>query len=281
LKDAYYFSHDSNAKDDPKCVLLIEQLGLEGYGIFWVLIETLRDQPEYKYPLALIPALARRYNTTAEKMKTVVGSYGLFQIENDEFFFSESLDRRMEKRSAFRESQREKALKRWNNAGALPEQSQGIADHMPVKERKGKEKKVKDKESIEKAPVSPATESLYEQVRDSFIINCPSLPKPNTSAKWTDGRKKAVRDKKISVEEFTEVFKRIEQSDFLTGRKGGKDGPWHGCSFDWILKPANWQKINEGNYDNHPDGKPPASSQLSDDLAAFEQSGVFDQFDRR
>ena len=72
-KDAYYFPHDSNAKDDPKCVLLIEQLGLEGYGIFWVLIETLRDQPEYKYPLQLLPALARRYNTTAEKMKTVVG----------------------------------------------------------------------------------------------------------------------------------------------------------------------------------------------------------------
>lgn len=94
-KDAYYFSHDSNAKDDPKCVLLIEQLGLEGYGIFWVLIETLRDQPEYKYPLALISALSRRYNTTAEKMKTVVMQYGLFEIENDEFFYSDSLNRRM------------------------------------------------------------------------------------------------------------------------------------------------------------------------------------------
>lgn len=95
-KDAYYFSHDSNAKDDPKCVLLIEQLGAEGYGIFWILIETLRDQPDYKYPLKLIPAISRRYNTTAEKMKTVVMQYGLFQIENDEFFFSESLNRRME-----------------------------------------------------------------------------------------------------------------------------------------------------------------------------------------
>lgn len=94
-KDAYYFSHDSNAKDDPKCVLLIEQLGLEGYGIFWVLIETLRDQPEYKYPLLLIPALARRFNTTTEKMKAVVYNYSLFQIENDQFFFSQSLLDRM------------------------------------------------------------------------------------------------------------------------------------------------------------------------------------------
>ena len=33
-KDAYYFSHDANAQDDPKCMLLIDQMGLEGYGIF-------------------------------------------------------------------------------------------------------------------------------------------------------------------------------------------------------------------------------------------------------
>ncbi len=95
IKDAYYFPHDSNAKDDPKCVLLIEQLGLEGYGTFWVLVETLREQPDFRYPLKLIPALARRYNTTAEKMKAVVLSFGLFTIENDSFFFSESLDKRM------------------------------------------------------------------------------------------------------------------------------------------------------------------------------------------
>ena len=59
-KDAYYFPHDSNAKDDPKCVLLIEQLGMEGYGIYWMLIETLREQPDYTYPVANILALGRR-----------------------------------------------------------------------------------------------------------------------------------------------------------------------------------------------------------------------------
>ena len=95
-KDAYYFSHDSNSKDDPKCVMLIEQLGLEGYGIFWILVETLRDQPGYKYPLALLPAIARKYNSTTQKVETVVKSYNLFQFTDDEFFFSISLKERME-----------------------------------------------------------------------------------------------------------------------------------------------------------------------------------------
>lgn len=96
MKDAYWFHHDSNAKDDPKCSMLIEQLGLEGYGIYWVLVETLREQTEYKYPLSMIPIIARKYNTTAEKVRVVVGNYGLFTLTEDEFFLSESLCRRME-----------------------------------------------------------------------------------------------------------------------------------------------------------------------------------------
>ena len=95
-KDAYWFSHDSNAKDDPKIMILIEQLGLEGYGIYWVLVETLREQPGYKCPIILIPVLARRYGTSAEKMKAVVLNYDLFVIEDDKFFFSESLINRMQ-----------------------------------------------------------------------------------------------------------------------------------------------------------------------------------------
>lgn len=118
-KDAFYFSHDSNAKDDPKCVLLIEQLGMEGYGIYWMLIEILRDQPDYTYPINLLPALARRYNATPEKVETVVFNYGLFEVENDIIFFSQSLINRMiplqQKREQARlaglESARKKALK--------------------------------------------------------------------------------------------------------------------------------------------------------------------------
>ena len=105
-KDAYYFSHDSNAKDDPKCMLLIDQLGLEGYGIYWVLIEVLRDQPDYAYPLKLVPILARRYNTTAEKMMTVIQKYGLFEFNEDENFFSLSLNKRMERIEGIREQKR-------------------------------------------------------------------------------------------------------------------------------------------------------------------------------
>lgn len=95
-KETCYFSHDANAKDDFKIMLLIEELGLEGYGIFWILIETLREQQNYKYPLKLLSVLARKYNTTLTKLEVVVKNYYLFEIEDDCFFYSRSLNRRME-----------------------------------------------------------------------------------------------------------------------------------------------------------------------------------------
>lgn len=94
--DSCYFSHDANAKDDFKIMLLIEEMGLEGYGIFWVLIETLREQQGYKYPLRLLSVIARKYNTTLAKVEAVVARYQLFVIEDDCFFYSKSLIRRMQ-----------------------------------------------------------------------------------------------------------------------------------------------------------------------------------------
>ncbi|MBM9604106.1 conserved phage C-terminal domain-containing protein [Desulfopila inferna] len=147
MKDAYYFPHDSNAKDDPKIVLLIEQLGLEGYGIYWVLIEILRDQPNYRYPLTLVPSIARRYVTTKEKIETVVINYGLFIIENDEFFLSPSLCRRMEviderRKRLSMAGKRGRAIQLQTPMGH-PQAMSGPPPGSKGKKKKGKERKEK------------------------------------------------------------------------------------------------------------------------------------------
>ncbi len=189
MKEAYYFSHDSNAKDDPKCVLLIEQLGLEGYGIFWVLIETLREQPNYKYPLALLPALARRFNTTVEKMKAVVFNYQLFEITHDEFFYSDSLNRRMEimiEKSQKRITKAKKAAAaRWKktidgnvNANAMLEHSTSNASAMlndanekKVNESKRNEIKVNENKYYDKHDKNDKLNIFTKLLIDNKIIN--------------------------------------------------------------------------------------------------------------
>lgn len=146
-KDAFYFSHDSNAKDDFKCMLLIEELGLEGYGIFWILVETLREQDCFKYPIRLLPSLSRKYNTTLTKMEVVIRNYNLFRIDEENFFFSESLNRRMVLMDKAREQRKlagiasGKARKKNKIERPLNECS---TDDEQIKEKKVKENKQKE-----------------------------------------------------------------------------------------------------------------------------------------
>ncbi len=170
-KDAYYFPHDSNAKDDPKCVLLIEQLGMEGYGIYWMLIEILREQPDYTYPLALLPALARRYNTTCEKVKTVVCAYDLFTIEEDKIFFSDSLNRRMqileEKRIRRSKAGRLGMARRWKENNVIAPLSQCDSDDITSKVNG---RKVCKKDNVERKAIDffpPSLADVVEYIRSN------------------------------------------------------------------------------------------------------------------
>jgi len=109
-KDSYFFRHDSNAKDDPKISFLIEDLGLEGYGAFWVIIELMRDQSNYKLPLKTIPIIARKYNIEKNKLEKVIKNYDLFVIEND-LFYSISFLNRMREIDEIRQRNKENGKK--------------------------------------------------------------------------------------------------------------------------------------------------------------------------
>jgi hypothetical protein len=148
-KDAYYFSHDANAQDDPKCMVLIDQLGMEGYGIFWALVEKLRSEKEYKLPLITVEPFAKRWGTSKEKINAVIKNYSLFTIENDTFFYSERLKNSMEIKS---NSASLNAKKRWdkqlqenNNTIDMRPHSNSNATAMQndaIKVKESKEKKV-------------------------------------------------------------------------------------------------------------------------------------------
>ena len=94
-KQSYYFSHDSNARNDVKIIKLRRQLGLEGYGLYWCLIEMLRDAPENKLPIDAIDDIAFSLNISKEKIETVINLYGLFTVDQYNFF-SQRLIRSME-----------------------------------------------------------------------------------------------------------------------------------------------------------------------------------------
>ena len=69
MKDAYYFPHDSNARNDEKCLYIINKYGLTGYGLYWAFIECMHDQSDGKLTSTLIDGLAVPFNTDITLLK--------------------------------------------------------------------------------------------------------------------------------------------------------------------------------------------------------------------
>ena len=115
MKDAYYFSHDSNARNDQRLMKVRMQYGMEGYGIYFAIIEILRETKDYKIKYSDIDAIAYELKVEQGIVDEIVFSYDLFEWEinpdgqsllagmpnckmtDDDYFYSASLKRRMEK----------------------------------------------------------------------------------------------------------------------------------------------------------------------------------------
>ena len=93
----------------------------------------------------MIPVLAQRLGVSEAKLRTVIGNYGLFAVQGDRVFFSESLSRRMAAIESAAESRKKKGSERRqkqvgkgqkrggkmlkhcsSNAQAMPEQCSSI-----------------------------------------------------------------------------------------------------------------------------------------------------------
>jgi hypothetical protein len=141
MKETFYFSHDYNARQDPKIKKLIMAQGFESYGLFWAIVEDL-----YNNANALptdYDSIAFDLRTSAQRIESIVNDFDLFVVK-DGFFGSASAERRLNERNQRSLKARESALSRWNkserNANALQTQ----CDSNAIKERKGKEIKIKD-----------------------------------------------------------------------------------------------------------------------------------------
>ena len=87
-KEAFYFPHFCNARHDRKIRRLRKELGTEGYGIYFMLLETLREQQDLMYPLDDLDLLAEEFNVSEAKVRVAICNYGLFEIDEEQKFFS-------------------------------------------------------------------------------------------------------------------------------------------------------------------------------------------------
>lgn len=146
-----YFSHDSNARNSDKLIKLRMRHKAAGYGVYFMILERLREEPEYM-SVKDYNMIAFDLREDASLIKSVVEDFGLFVFTEDgKYFYSESFKRRMEikdEKTQKRVEAGKKGLeKRWGNgnaiANAIKNDGNAIANatENDSKKRKGKESK--------------------------------------------------------------------------------------------------------------------------------------------
>jgi hypothetical protein len=144
-KESFYFTHDYNARNDDKILELRANFGAEGYGVFWMIVETMAENEHGGLKASLLGGLSLGYGIPKEKLISIIGfclSVELF-FEKDGFYFSNRLLGHKKFREFFAEKGREGAKKRWGDKGGYSGAN--------AKERKGKEinkGKLKGKEFV-------------------------------------------------------------------------------------------------------------------------------------
>lgn len=88
----------------------------------------------------------------------------------------------------------------------------------------------------------------YQKILEMYYELCPSMSKVRPVNKYTDEIKRSVKARyaEYTIEDFTTVFKKAEASDFLNNRS---DVTFQ-ASFDWLMRPKNFSKALNGNFDN-------------------------------
>lgn len=244
-KKTYYFQHDYNSRNDPKIVDLIDKMGPEGYGFYWILIEVLYEQGG-TVPMSAAMVYAKFYRMDQEKATSVINDFGLFDIE-DQMIRSASIERRLAKTEEIAEKRRMAAANRWN------------------KETEGEDPETPSAPTEPAVPAesAPVDRIDYQKIVADWHQTCPSLSKVRA---LTDERKAKIRTRFVQMSDpkilegygaadaydlMHLIFARLEGSDFC---KGDNKSSWK-ADFMWIMdSPNNWTKVMEGRYDNRKKG---------------------------
>jgi hypothetical protein len=119
-KDPYYFTHDANASSDPKMLAMLNNHGVAGYGMFWIIIERLRNESGYKLADKQYnwDALAMQMHSKTDTVRKFVDYCCEIDllVKDDGFFYSPSLLKRMIHLDNVRSSRKRAAESRWDNA---------------------------------------------------------------------------------------------------------------------------------------------------------------------
>ena len=275
-KESFYFTHDYGARNDPKILELRAEYGLEGLGLYWCITETLAEADDGYINPKLLGGLSIGYGIS----KTMLQEYIDFMIEvellceDDNGYYSKRMMEHKQIRKKLSDAGKKGAKRRWGNRETT-EKLKKENSHPNTKESKVKESKVKDIVDTN-VSMSDAKHPTQERLDYNALINFFNDETQGVFGKVmypiSEKRKNSIRARvnEFGKDAFAEMIRKASGSNFL---KGDSNNAFV-ATFDWMIRPTNFQKIIEGNYDNRDKGYSGGAKTSDEELMYHIRQGI-------
>jgi hypothetical protein len=100
-KNSFWFKHDYNARNDEKILELRSEYGVEGYGIYWMLIESMCETSCGGLKASLIGGLSHGFGVAKARLSEIIKfciEIGLFYDENGTYYSKRLLKHKQERK---------------------------------------------------------------------------------------------------------------------------------------------------------------------------------------
>lgn len=230
-----WFRHDTDARQDYKIKRLTSKYGVEGYGVYWSIVELLAFETKDNLDVCLsldkfpVEDIAYDLKVDVKRLKEMLDFMAQIFLIDPECYSSNVLCCKALAKRADDYAQRQgRSMKR-----VRTESEQG-QDQVLLKDSKGQERKEQER----------TVEEVWNSTRLPRILSW--------SASRSEHLKVRMRDPNF-LSKYKEAIKKLAESDFANGKgPPSKDGqkPWQ-VGIDWFLEnDNNYLKVLEGKYDN-------------------------------
>jgi hypothetical protein len=215
--ESSWFKHDSNARHDIKIQYLRSVHGNAGYGMFWMLIEIMRDSNDYclKYNQMTFVALSREFDLTEVETRSFIDfciNTELLTKDNG-IIYSESLLKRLDKLE-----ERKRQLKLNGMKGGRPrkeqqEQAPEANSKLEAEPDKSKQQKPVRTKNATVAQYSVEVNQLTDLLVQKIKENNPKAQTPNFD-QWRDSIRLMMENDKYEFEQIKKMIEWCQSDDF-------------------------------------------------------------------
>ena len=224
-----FFPHSANSRNEDNLIRLRIAHGAAGYGIYYMLMERLRQSDNYECDLDY-DVLAFDLREDQKLIKSVICDFDLFEFSVKDHggkFHNKELTQQMaameEKRQRRQEAARKAAAARWESVRRVEAEKLGIP-YEEYKERFVKPEYMDESASdVEDKIIESADTSVNETIVDEALVS--TLDKEihgmMKDSEWTEAVMKQFN--LASEFELADMFKKFLLSCKCEGKKGHKD----------------------------------------------------------